>query len=230
MAAREITRQAQLIPRVAFCKVSSFSSSDGRMGPSVTNTKQLQAHPFLPHILARAAGHIATHSVKYGSNSLTGSGSGKETDLKTLISANWSTEVTQRWNLNSEPTFYGAIKPAIEADIQHIVNISAAYGVPFLATGGGHGLSTTLGRFHDGLEIDLSNFDSVDLDAGNNELTVGGATVFSDLYETLYNAGKLLRTCAFLSPPLATRLPRAFPAVLSSGTRHLLEFWSTDLS
>ncbi|ROV97147.1 hypothetical protein VMCG_07538 [Cytospora schulzeri] len=105
---------------------------------------------------------------------------------------NWSTEVTQRWNLNSEPTFYGAIKPVIEADVQHIVKISAAYRVPFLATGGGHGLSTTLGKLHNGLEIDLSNFKSVELDAVNNEVTVGGATVFSDLYDPLYNAGKLL--------------------------------------
>lgn len=106
---------------------------------------------------------------------------------------NWSTEVTQRWNLNSEPTFYGAIKPAIEADIQHIVKISFVYSVPFLATAGGHGLSTTLGEFDNGLEIDLSNFKSVELDATNNELTVGGATVFSDLYDPLYDAGKLLR-------------------------------------
>ncbi|KUI53500.1 hypothetical protein VP1G_01039 [Cytospora mali] len=105
---------------------------------------------------------------------------------------NWDTEVTQRWTIDSEPTFYGAIKPAIEADIQHIVNISAAYRVPFLATAGGHGFSTTLGKLHNGLEIDLSNFNSVELDASNNELTVGGATVFSDLYTPLYDAGKLL--------------------------------------
>ncbi|KUI53497.1 hypothetical protein VP1G_01037 [Cytospora mali] len=63
MAAREITRQAQLIPRVAFCK----------------------AHPFLPHVLARAADHIATHSAKHGSTGLRGSGSGKEADLTTLL-------------------------------------------------------------------------------------------------------------------------------------------------
>jgi len=108
---------------------------------------------------------------------------------------NWSTEVTQRWTTYTQPTYYGAIKPATEADVQHAVKVSVANNIPFLATGAGHGSSATLARLQNGIEIDLSNFKSVSLDAANNVLTVGGAVVFSQLYEPLSNAGKMLRMC-----------------------------------
>ena len=38
-----------------------------------------------------------------------------------LPGAEWTTEVQQRWSTYQAPTYTGAIKPAIVADIQHIV-------------------------------------------------------------------------------------------------------------
>lgn len=106
----------------------------------------------------------------------------------------WHTEVTPRWNLYAAPSFYGAIKPATEQDVQHVVCISREKGIPFLAIGAGHGSSTTTSRLQNGIEIDLANFNSVDFDAENNLLTVGGSVVFSQLFDLLYQAGKMLRT------------------------------------
>lgn len=79
MAAREITRQAQLIPRVAFCKVSSSTSSGQAL---ITDIRRCKAHYLLPHVLARAADHFATRSMKHGS---TDKASGDEENLNTLI-------------------------------------------------------------------------------------------------------------------------------------------------
>jgi FAD/FMN-containing dehydrogenase len=65
--------------------------------------------------------------------------------------------------------------------------------IPFLATGGGHGTSGTLGEIMNGLEVDLGNFNSVTLNSEDNRLTVGGGTKFSAFINLLYDAGKELR-------------------------------------
>ena len=77
------------------------------------------------------------------------------------------------------------------------MRIASALGVPFLATGGGHGTTVTLGGIRQGLEIDLSGLKTVDLDAGTNQLTIGGGVIFSDVIPTLYNAGKEMRKPPF---------------------------------
>jgi FAD/FMN-containing dehydrogenase len=105
----------------------------------------------------------------------------------------YSADITPRWNLYDAPTYYGAIKPATEADVQHIVKVSAQNNISFLATGRGHGSTSTLAALH-GIDIDLGNFRTIDLDAENNKLTAGGSVNFSQLFEPLNNAGKMLRT------------------------------------
>jgi FAD/FMN-containing dehydrogenase len=43
------------------------------------------------------------------------------------------------------------------------------------------------------IDIDLSNFKTVDLDVENNQVTVGGGATYGQLYDPLYNAGKEIR-------------------------------------
>ena len=65
--------------------------------------------------------------------------------------------------------------------------------IPFLATGGGHGYSGSLGRLDNGIELDMGAFKSVSVDAQNNLMTVGGSVTFKDLMTPCYNAGKAIR-------------------------------------
>ena len=65
--------------------------------------------------------------------------------------------------------------------------------MPFLATGGGHGFATTFGALENGLELDLSFFHNVTLDTATSTMTIGGAVIFRDIYDVLYNAGKEIR-------------------------------------
>ena len=44
----------------------------------------------------------------------------------------------------------------------------------------------------------MSGLNTVDLDAGNNLLTIGGGTIFSDVIPPLYAAGKELRKLSIL--------------------------------
>ncbi|KAL2799530.1 FAD-dependent oxidase [Aspergillus keveii] len=107
--------------------------------------------------------------------------------------ANWS-EVTPRWSTNEAPTFFAAIKPGTTGDVQNIVRFASRNDIPFLAVGGGHGFTTTLGDVKEGLEIDLSQFDRVSVDARNNRMTIGGGVRFRDIMDPLYAAGKEIQT------------------------------------
>ncbi|KAL2821205.1 FAD-dependent oxidase [Aspergillus granulosus] len=109
--------------------------------------------------------------------------------------ANWS-EVTPRWSTNNAPTFFAAIKPATTGDVQNIVRYSSRNNIPFLAVGGGHGFTTTLGDLQEGLEIDLSLFNKVSVDAQDNRMTIGGSVRFRDIMDPLYAAGKEILTAS----------------------------------
>ncbi len=116
---------------------------------------------------------------------------------ETILTGNgtYSTDFTQRWTIyfEAEPTYSVAAKPATIEDVQAIVQYAARNNVSFMATGGGHGYSTTLSGVQDALDVDLGNFKSVSVDAYANTMTVGGATIFADIYDPLYNAGKQIR-------------------------------------
>lgn len=80
------------------------------------------------------------------------------------------------------------------------VGYAAKSSTPFLSTGGGHGFAITLGRLHHGIELDLSNFKNVSVDADANTLTIGGAVRFRDVVEPLGQAHKELRKSSCSSP------------------------------
>lgn len=80
-------------------------------------------------------------------------------------------------------------------DIDGYLQIQYAYqhNVSFLATGGGHGYSISLSQIQGGIEMDLSNFKEIQVDAQANKLTVGGAVRFRDVTGALQAAGKEIR-------------------------------------
>ncbi|KAG8170146.1 hypothetical protein KVR01_000891 [Diaporthe batatas] len=108
----------------------------------------------------------------------------------------WETLVEQRWTVFAPPTYLGAIIPATEQDVATIVQVASANDIPFMATGGGHGASVTSGTLYNGIELDLSNFKSVEVDVANSQVTIGGSTTFQQLYEPLYAAGKEIPTAS----------------------------------
>ncbi|KAL2862546.1 FAD-binding oxidoreductase [Aspergillus lucknowensis] len=124
--------------------------------------------------------------------SLYGLGLSNSAEILYASDSDFEEETTHRWTLYHAPTYYGAIKPATEADIQHIVRTSVEHDIPFLATGGGHGVTRTLGRLQNGISIDLSNFQTVELDEENSFITVGGAATYQQTYEPMYRAGMMM--------------------------------------
>ena len=80
------------------------------------------------------------------------------------------------------------------ADINYLqVKVATANNISFMATGGGHGYTTTYQAMKDGISIQMSTFNSVSVNAGNNTMTIGGGVRFRDTFDPLYNAGKEIR-------------------------------------
>lgn len=77
--------------------------------------------------------------------------------------------------------------------------------------GGGHGYTTTFAELQYGLEIDLSGFNQVAVDADANRMTIGGGVRFRDIFEPLYSAGKEIRKFKSISWEFRRSLTRNKP-------------------
>ncbi len=65
--------------------------------------------------------------------------------------------------------------------------------MPFLATGAGHGYSTSLGRLHGGIDLDLGAFDTVEVDSAAKTMTIGGSVRTDLVAKALQAAGMEIR-------------------------------------
>ncbi|TGO20463.1 hypothetical protein BPAE_0294g00090 [Botrytis paeoniae] len=106
----------------------------------------------------------------------------------------YSEQITPRWDVYEPPTYQVAVKPALIEDVKAIVSIHIQYAstnkLPFLATGGGHGYTTTLGSLQNGLVLDMGNFKTMELNSTTNMLTIGGSIKSSDVTPMIQAAGK----------------------------------------
>ena len=128
-----------------------------------------------------------------------------ETDLSSNLSngshvilttdSTYPTGFTQRWSIydKAEPAYAVAARPATARDVQTILRYATKNKVPLLATGGGHGYSTTLSGLHNALDVDLRNFKKIKVDASTNTMVVGAGSTFHDMFDPLYAAGKMMR-------------------------------------
>ncbi|ODM21323.1 hypothetical protein SI65_02166 [Aspergillus cristatus] len=107
--------------------------------------------------------------------------------------SDWTNE-TQRWTTHEAPKYVVAVRPSTEVDVQKLVAFAANHSIPFLATGGAHGFTTSYGALHNGIMLDLSSFRTVSVDADANTMSIGAAVRFGDVFEPLYNAGKEITT------------------------------------
>ena len=88
----------------------------------------------------------------------------------------------------------------------------AAQKIPFLAQGGGHGFSPTLGSIQDAVLIKLQNLNKTEVKA-DNTVVVGGGARFGDVYKAVHAKGRELST---FSPDPSHRINTHHIAALGS--------------
>ncbi|KAI1433773.1 hypothetical protein GGR50DRAFT_695729 [Xylaria sp. CBS 124048] len=101
---------------------------------------------------------------------------------------------TERWTILDPPTYQLSVSPATENDVITAVKFATQNHVPFLATGGRHGYTTTTGQIRNGLAIDLSLMNSVKVNKKDATLTIGPGVRFRDIFDPVYEAGFQVQT------------------------------------
>lgn len=79
------------------------------------------------------------------------------------------------------------------------VKLATQFKIPFLAVAGRHGYTTTLRSLRNGLEIDLSQLDTIEIDKTSQTFTVGAGVRVSEIFDPLYDAGFDFRTLPYTS-------------------------------
>jgi UDP-N-acetylenolpyruvoylglucosamine reductase len=124
----------------------------------------------------------------------------------------------QRWTEWKAPTFSATVKPVNVQDLQAIVKNATINKISFLGVASGHGYSKAYATAKDILEIDLTNFKSIQIDAEKNTVTIGAAVKHNELFDPLFKAGKQMRTWTCLKGQIILlTIPTAVGACSSTG-------------
>ncbi|KAI0601615.1 FAD binding domain-containing protein [Biscogniauxia sp. FL1348] len=113
-----------------------------------------------------------------------------DASIVTPDSPSWE-NVTSRWSTWSAPSYSVAFIPAEEKDITIGLKYMSSHNISFLAMGGGHGNTLTLGTVEDAVLINMRQFDSITVNP-DDTITVGGGAQFGPVYDVAYAAGREL--------------------------------------
>ncbi|KFY48029.1 hypothetical protein V495_01670 [Pseudogymnoascus sp. VKM F-4514 (FW-929)] len=97
---------------------------------------------------------------------------------------------TDRDNEQDPPTYAVIVEVASESDVQETVRYATRHGIPFLATTGLHGGTSTLGNLHQGLNIRMRKMNSAAIAADGRSAKFGGGILGLEVTNALWAAGK----------------------------------------
>jgi FAD/FMN-containing dehydrogenase len=98
---------------------------------------------------------------------------------------------TDRWNINSTPTFEIVVEVATEADVQAAIQWANNASLPFLAVSGGHGVVQSLNRFEGGVGIWMRGMRDVKVLEGGETARIEGGVLSGELVHSLWEEGKM---------------------------------------
>ncbi|KAK3987324.1 FAD-binding domain-containing protein [Cladorrhinum sp. PSN332] len=144
------------------------------------------------HILISLVASVSAHS-GHGGDSL------NFTALATQLSPNASIVfpedplfdlVQQRWQAYSRPTYSLIVQAATEQDVKTTVVFANKHSLPFLAVGGAHGATSSLGQLQGGIAISLANLKGISLSATGDYADMQPGLTNGELIRYLWPRGK----------------------------------------
>ncbi|KAK8070391.1 FAD binding domain protein [Apiospora hydei] len=106
------------------------------------------------------------------------------TEYLSLPDPEFPIKFTQRHSSFANPGYISAVQPLNVQDLSTMVKSFNKKNLRYMATGGGHGISTGFARVQNAIDIDLSKFNTIDLDVEKNLVTVGAANVLADFADS----------------------------------------------
>ncbi|RYP28665.1 hypothetical protein DL768_011227 [Monosporascus sp. mg162] len=90
------------------------------------------------------------------------------------------------------PSYSIAFIPAEPEDLSIGLRYMSSHNISYLAMGGGHGNTITLGNVEGAVLVNMERFDHITVNNCDNTITVGGGARFGPVYTAAYNAGREL--------------------------------------
>ncbi|KAJ3489362.1 hypothetical protein NLG97_g6013 [Lecanicillium saksenae] len=99
-------------------------------------------------------------------------------------------DASRRWNVIDEPKPGVVVIPGVASDVAETVKYANEHNTPFLAVGGQHGATSTLGKLQGGIEIVMSSLNSVEVSKDGQTAKVAGGALSKTVIDALWAAGK----------------------------------------
>ncbi|KAF2668714.1 FAD binding domain-containing protein [Microthyrium microscopicum] len=97
---------------------------------------------------------------------------------------------TARWQEHAAPSYRAIVEVATEKDIQETIRFANLHSIPFLALGGGHGMTNTLAKLKGGLAISTRRMKTVELRKDGTTAKLGPGWKSGELLHALDAIGK----------------------------------------
>ncbi|KAJ5091128.1 hypothetical protein NUU61_005998 [Penicillium alfredii] len=110
-------------------------------------------------------------------------------------------EASTRWSVLEEPKVNVVVIPGTEDDVAETVKFANKKDLPFLTYNGAHGALTSLGKMDHGIEINLSQLNSIEVADDGKTAKIGGGAMSKAVTEKLWQEGKqtVTGTCECVS-------------------------------
>ncbi|KAJ8058118.1 hypothetical protein OCU04_012976 [Sclerotinia nivalis] len=120
--------------------------------------------------------------------------SGLKPLLSSLATIVNNTSGAPRWSDFDAPTPGAVVNVATENDVLVTVRYCIAENIPFLAQNGGHGWSTTLDLYQNGILINLAGIKAISFNSAKTQITFQGGALISDVVDASFKNSVLVPT------------------------------------
>lgn len=90
-----------------------------------------------------------------------------------------------RWSTYDSPNISVVVEVANADDVSKTIQYANSVNMPFLAVSRGHGYANTLGKLKHGIEIWLTQLDTIEVAADGNSALIGGGVYIKQVIDAL---------------------------------------------
>ncbi|KAH8636888.1 hypothetical protein IG631_08723 [Alternaria alternata] len=94
-----------------------------------------------------------------------------------------------RFTQYERPTYLAIVDPVCENDVIEVVKYAREKGIPFTPRGGHHSVTTTMGRFQNGICINMRPLNQMRWDAEKRHVTIGGGAITDEFVRFVHDLG-----------------------------------------
>ena len=100
-----------------------------------------------------------------------------------------------RFTQYERPTYLAIVDPGCENDVIEVVKYARGKNIPFTPRGGHHAVTSTMGRFQNGICINMRPLNQMRWDAEKQHVTTGGGAITDEFVRFVHDLGMEVSKC-----------------------------------